>query len=208
MRNYKNYLASIIFSLSFLLPAIVQAEDAALAMLKHVTTEMTTTLTQEKAAIKANPNKIVEIVDEIILPHIDTADMSRAVLARHYRTATPKQREEFQKTFERWAVLTYSSAFLHYSDQQIEFGKVTPIGNKGDRKQINSLIKQKDGTKIAVNYRLVDKNGEWKVYDINVENVSLVNSFRSQVSTQIDQKGLDKVIAEINKRNTRGLVAK
>lgn len=204
----RNFIQGLLVSLGILCINVASAEDAALTMLKQVTDEMTTTLTQQQAAIKKDPNEIVRIIDKVILPHIAIADMSKAVLGRHWRTATPQQRQNFQDAFETWAVLSYSAAFLHYTDQKIEFGKVTPIGNKGDREQINTRIKQTDGPDIVVNYRLLNKNGEWKVYDINVENVSLVNSFRSQVSSQISQKGLDAVIADINKRNAKGLTAK
>ena len=201
------YLKTLLMTVGFISVGVACADDAAVAMLKDVTTQMTTSLTQQQAAIKKDPNVIVGIVDKVIVPHVAVEDMATAVLARHWRTATPKQRQEFTDAFERWAVLSYSAAFFHYTDQKIEFGKVIPIGNKGDREQINTLINQTSGPKIAVNYRVMNKNGEWKVYDINVENVSLVNSFRSQVGPQISQKGLDKVIADINARNAKGLVA-
>ncbi|MFI4954987.1 MAG: phospholipid-binding protein MlaC [Gammaproteobacteria bacterium] len=205
----RNLVKALFVSLGILCMSVATAaDDSALTMLKDVTTQMTSTLTAEQAAIKKDPNEIVKIVDKIILPHIDIEDMARGVLARHWRAATPQQRLDFQNAFETWAVLSYSAAFLHYTNQQIEFGKVLPIGNKGDREQINTLIKQASGPSIAVNYRMVNKNGAWKVYDINVENVSLVNSFRSQVSSQISQKGLDAVTADINKRNAKGLTVK
>jgi phospholipid transport system substrate-binding protein len=185
--------------------SIAYAADPALDMLKQVTNEMTSTLKARNADIKKDPNVIVDIVESIAIPHIAVPQMSQAVLGVYWRTATPEQRVAFQEAFERWAILSYSAAFLNYTDQEIVFGKVQPIGSKGDREQINTAIKQSDGTNIVVNYRVVNMNGKWMVYDINVENVSLVTSFRSQVAGPIKQKGLDAVIADLNARNAKGL---
>lgn len=199
LRNIVGALMVLVMSAAY------AADDPAVTMLKQVSDEMTSTLKKRKDDIKRDPNVIVNIVEEIAIPHIAVPQMSQAVLGVYWRTATPDQRLAFQGAFERWAILSYSAAFLNYTDQEIVFGKVQPIGSKGERKQINTSIKQSDGSVISVNYRVAEIDGTWMVYDINVENVSLVSSFRNQVSGPIKQKGLDAVIIDLDARNAKGL---
>ena len=107
-----------IFTLMFT-TLVHAADDAAVTMLKSVVTEMTTSLDQQQAAIKQDPNTIVGIVNKVIVPHVDMNIMSKSVLARHWRTATETQRSQFQDVFGQWVVLTYSAAILNYKGQKI-----------------------------------------------------------------------------------------
>lgn len=194
------------------LPAIKKdhntIDNAAVTMLKGVIDQMTSELDKNLPAIKKDPNTIVAIVDKVIVPHVDFSIMSKGVLGRHWKTATQAQRDNFQNVFSRWVILTYSSAFLHYNGQKVEFGKVRPIGTDGSREEIFTNIVQNSGQKIPVNYRMIkNAKGEWKAYDMNVENVSLVTSFRTQIDSEINRKGIDQVIKDLEARNKKGLVA-
>ena len=203
----RNYLIGFITTLTLLFAGLANAaDDAAVTLLKQVTNNMTTALTAQHDAIQKDPNLVLPIINQYVVPYIDFETMSKQVLARHWSTATPAQRSEFQKVFSQWAVLTYASAFLHYTDEKIEFGQVRPIGNDGKREEVRTVIKQNNGTTIPVNYRMLNTANGWKAYDINVENVSLVMSFRMQIDAEIKKKGLDKVITDLAARNQKGLV--
>jgi phospholipid transport system substrate-binding protein len=205
----RKYLIGFFTTILFMFTTIANAaDDAAVTLLKEVTTNMTTALTQQHDAIQKDPNAVLPIINKYIVPAIDFETMSKQVLARHWRTATPTQRADFQKVFSEWAVLTYASAFLHYTDEKIEFGQVRPIGNDGKREEVRTLIKQNNGKNIPVNYRMLNTANGWKAYDINVENVSLVTSFRTQIDAEINKKGLDKVITDLAARNQKGLTKK
>lgn len=196
----KKWLAGfVLFFSSFVVQA--STPDEALDLVKKISNEMLTTLQQQKSSLKGHPEKIVPIVNQLLLPYADIDSMTRAVLAKNWNNATAQQRKRFSEELTKLVVRTYAAAFEQYSDQTIDFLKPVPIGSTGDKVEIKSVIKQHNGPAIPVNYRLAKNNGAWKFYDINVDGVSLVASYRSQFSSQIAQKGIDNVIDMIAKRN-------
>jgi phospholipid transport system substrate-binding protein len=185
---------------------IAWATGSPVDMVKSVSDQVLTRLKAERGSIKANPNRVYTIVDQVLLPHVDFEEMSRRVLALAWRNAKPGQRAQFQREFSKLVVRTYAGALNAYTDQTIQF---LPLrSSPGNTVEVRTLIHQSGGSPIPVNYRLIRSGGEWKVYDLVIEGVSLVNSFRSQFAEPIRQQGLDKVIVDIADRNRRGVTAR
>ena len=196
----------IVFLLVLLLPVAAMAASAPQQMLQTVSDQMIAELVANRAKVKTDPNYIVDLVDRMLVPHVDFDEMSKRVLATHRREATPAQRERFKVEFSKLVVRTYSTAFRQYTDQKVEFFGERAAEGDANRVEIKSLIKQDGGQQpIPVNYRLINKNGEWKVYDLNVDGVSLVSNFREQFSSSINNQGLDTVINDIAARNKQKL---
>jgi len=196
------------FILSVLCPIAAMAVSAPQQMLQTVSDQMIEQLVANRSKVQANPNYIVNLVDKLLVPHIDFEEMSKRVLAVHWRDATPEQRARFQQEFSKLVVRTYSTAFREYSDQKIQFFDERAAQDDPTRVEIKSLIEQDNGQKaIPVNYRLINKGGDWKVYDLNVDGVSLVSNFREQFSAQINNQGLDALIADIAQRNQQKMSA-
>jgi len=193
----KLFIAVVFFFTSTMLMA--QADP--LELIKNVSDQTLTTLQQQRAQIKGHPDKVIAIVNKLLLPYADVEAMSRAVLGKHWNEATSAQQQRFEAEFTKLVVRTYAAAFEQYSNQTVDFLKPTPIGSSGDKVEIKTLIKQSGGPSIPVNYRLMKKGSAWKVYDINVDGVSLVASYRGQFASQISKKGLDSVIDVIAARN-------
>ena len=183
---------------------VTSAASDPLELVKHISTDMLSTLQAQSAQTKGHPEKIVPIVNKLLLPYADLDGMSRAVLGKYWKEATPAQQQRFTKELTQLVVRTYAAAFAQYTNQTIDFLKSTPIGSDGTKIEVKTLIKQTGAPSIPVNYRLEKIGDSWKFYDINVEGVSLVASYRSQFGSQIAQKGIDKVIDMIAQRNAAG----
>ena len=144
-------------------------------------------LKQDRSKIEANPQYVYQIVDEVLVPYVDTDRMSRSVVPRSiWVAATPAQQQAFVKSFLNLVVRTYASALDAYTDQQIKYLPIRVRGAYQDQSQVqvNSQIVRSDGPPVAVVYRLAKTNGQWKVYDMTVEGISLLQSFRSQFAAE------------------------
>jgi len=179
------------------------AAPPATQMLQTVTQQMLQALKANNAAIQHDLNQLVKIVNEIIVPHVDLDEMSKRVLAKYWRTATPEQRVAFDEQFKLLMIRTYASAFRAYSDQTIEFVSERTNPNNADQVEVQSLIKQSGRAPIPVNYRVMKEADGWKVFDINIDGISITSSFRNQFGDMVAQKGLDAVIADMKVRNQR-----
>lgn len=153
-------------------------------------------LDANRAAFKKDPSKVNALVDKWLLPHFDTAYSARLVLGRHYRSATEEQRKRFVDAFYQSLLRNYSSALADFTSDRMKF---LPAQIDGDNATVRTEIKRDNGTRIPVNYSLRKVNGEWKAWDVVIEGISYVKSFREDFGAEIDQKGLDAVIQRIEK---------
>lgn len=157
------------------------------------------TLKANQATIKKDPAIIERSVRKILLPQVDVAGMSRSVLGRNaWMKATLVQKQAFAKAFTNLVIRTYSRPLADYKDESVTFypAKVTP-GAKF--LNVRSVINRSEGKTIPVTYSLVNKQGSWKVYDMSVEGVSLLQSFRQQFSGALQQSSLDDLINQMKK---------
>jgi len=162
---------------------------------------------QDKSFIK-DFSKVAHFVNEAILPHTDFDRISSLVLGKHWRTATPDERDHFKQEFQTLLVRTYSRAFVEFKDWSIRY---LPIEMEGEATKVivKTEVLQPGLQPVAVNYRMFLSNGEWKAYDIMIEGVSLVTNYRTTFSNEIQTKGsLTAVINSLAKRNTEALAAK
>lgn len=174
--------------------------EAAQALAEETTQKLLATFKRERAAIEEDKNRLYALVDEIVLPHFDFVIMSKRVLGKHWRDATPEQRRRFVEEFKTLLVHTYAVALLEYQDQKIVF--LPPRERSGgSQASIRMQIEQAAGPTIPINYELYLDDGAWKVYDVAVDGVSLVINFRSTFSSEIRQNGLDGLIARLAEKN-------
>jgi phospholipid transport system substrate-binding protein len=153
--------------------------------------------------------KITQFVNEVILPHTDFDKISALVLGKLWKTASPDERERFKKEFQMLLVRTYSRAFLEFKEWSVRF---LPIDmESGTNKVIvKTEVLQPGIQPVGVNYRMFSsETGQWKVYDIMIEGVSLVTNYRTTFTNEVQQKGsLAAVIDGLAKRNSEALAAK
>jgi len=152
--------------------------------------------------------RITSFVEEVIYPHVDFDLISSLVLGKLWKEATAEEKVSFKKEFQVLLIRTYSRAFVEFKDWSVRF---LPINMEDDRKKVmvKTEILQPGLQPIAVNYRMVQTQGRWKVYDIMIEGVSLVTNYRTSFKTEVERTGsLREVINQLAKRNTEALSGK
>jgi len=146
-------------------------------------------LRQDKAAL-------YELIDEILLPRFDRRYAAQLVLARHWRTASEEQRDRFINAFYNNMMRLYAEAVLEFN-----IGRMDVFPFRGDatkkRVKVKTTMRLDDGTKVPVNYGLVRRDTGWKMFDVEIENISYVRNFKAELNTEIQVEGLDDVIARL-----------
>ncbi|MFA6037630.1 MAG: ABC transporter substrate-binding protein [Legionellales bacterium] len=169
---------------------------------RMVTDDLFAQLKADQAAIKTDSSRLVAIVNSTIMPHTDLQETSKRVLAKHWRDLTPAQQQEFQTEFEKLLIRTYAVSFRSYDKQVVDIVETRENPNNPNMVEVRTVIKEPGKPNLPVNYRfLKEADGTWKVYDINVENVSLVSSFRNQIGDAISRDGFDGMMANMRAKN-------
>lgn len=212
MRNRNNHFAilSLLFALLFgLMPAtkvIAENLQAPQQVIQNVSTELQKKL-QDKSFTK-DFAQVTRFVNGVISLHTNFDKIAPLVLGKHWKTATTDERERFKHEFQILLVRTYSRAFIEYNAWTMHFMPFE-MSNEAAKVVVKTQILQPGLQPVEVNYRMLLSNGEWKMYDILIDGVSLVTNYRSTFTEEIQTKGsLSAVIDELVKRNAEALSAK
>jgi phospholipid transport system substrate-binding protein len=164
-------------------------------------------LDANRAEYKKNPKKVRELVDKNMLPHFDTSYAAQLVLAKHWRTATPEQRKRFVEAFYQSLLQNYGEALLEFTPDRL---RILPFQGKPDDTvvTVRSEVRRDNGSRVPVNYSLRKTPQGWKAFDVTIEGISYVKSFRTDFAAEIQQKGLDAVISRLESQVASGTVAK
>jgi phospholipid transport system substrate-binding protein len=163
-------------------------QTAASAMLKE--------LDAHRADYRKDPNKVHTLVDQVLLPHFDTEYSAKLVLARHWTSATTDQRTRFVSAFYKSLLSNYGDALVDFTSDRLKVYPYTGDAN-AQYATVRTEVRRDDGTQVAVNYSLRRTDQGWKAWDVIIEGISYVKSFRDDFGSEIDQKGLDEVIARL-----------
>ncbi len=186
--------------LGFSLAACAQ-DVAPDALAKKVTDEVLTILRSDKDIQSGNTRKVYDLVEAKVLPHFNFAHMTRLAVGAPWRQANPAQQQSLTNEFRSLLVHTYASAFTQYRDQSIEYRplKMQPADTEVT---VLSRIKQSGGQDpIEVNYNMEKTDQGWKVFDVVIAGVSLVQNYRSTFNTEIQKSGVDGLIASLSAKN-------
>jgi phospholipid transport system substrate-binding protein len=153
--------------------------------------------------------QVTQFVNEVIDPHTDFDKIAPLALGKHWKTATTAEQERFKHEFQTLLVRTYSRAFVVYNNWSIRFLPLE-MSNEATKAIVKTNVLRPGGQQpIDVDYRMFLSRGEWKVYDIMIDGVSLVTNYRSTFNDEIQSKGsLSAVIDGLAKRNAEALAAK
>ena len=198
----KRLALSVTFVLLIFYGAVssAKATPSAEEVVKTTANQVLLKLRSERDMLRQKPTELYRLVNEFIIPHFDFRRMSQWVLGRYWRTATEDQRKEFIGQFRTLLVRTYATALLEYSDQDIRY---LPVQAPPDAKTVTvkTQVDRPGGSPIPINYSMHVNDGDWKVYDVAVDGVSLVSTYRSTFGSQIRQDGLDALIKSLAARN-------
>ena len=202
-RSLRQFVAALWVSLLGLSAAPLWAADEAPdVMVLRLSTEVLDTIRSDKSLQNGELSKVVALVDRKIMPNVDFQRMTASAVGPGWRQATAEQRQRLQEEFKILLVRTYAGALNQVSDQTVA---IKPLRASPDDREVlvRSEIKGR-GDSIQLDYRLVKTPGQgtgWKIYNLNVLGVWLVDTYRSQFAQEIAAKGIDGLIATLAERN-------
>jgi phospholipid transport system substrate-binding protein len=177
--------------------AVANAQDASASdpatLLANAAQDMLKDLDANRAEYRKDPSKIDALVEKDLLPHFDTEYAARLVLGQHWRDATPDQRKRFIDAFYHSMIQNYGKSIVNFTGDRL---KVFPtrLGSDADRTTVRTEVKRDNGSTVPVNYSMRKGPDGWKAWDVVIDGISYVKSFREDFGSEIDQKGLDEVI--------------
>ena len=167
----------------------------------QATDEVLRAITNRRTELQADKAELYALVHEIILPNMDFRRISRAILGKHWRTATPEQQQEFQQEFTSLLIRTYAIALFEYTDQKIVY-KPIQIKDGDDRASVRAEFVPNDGPRVPFSYSLTNRDDtRWRVYDIKIDGVSLVTNYRTSYGNIIRTDGIDGLIVSLRNKN-------
>lgn len=171
-------------------------------MLNSVANQLINQLKSHEATLKSDPDLVYRLANQIVVPHADVDVMAQKVLPPQiWNHSTSAQRLRFKHAFTTLLVHTYASALANYTDQTVKFFPIRGGYSGRSSVEVNSEIERPDGPPVSVNYRLVQAGGGWKLYDLSVEGVSMLESFRSQFSDQLSRGDIDALTKSLSEHN-------
>lgn len=190
-------LAGVVLSASAsLADTPVDTHAAPDKVVESVARQVLADLDVNRESYRKDSTKLRQMIDKYLLSNFDTEYAAKLVLAKNWRTATPAQRKDFVDAFYQSMLQSYGTSLLDFTADKL---KILPYQGKADDSvaTVRSEIRRDNGSKVPVNYTLHKTPTGWKAYDITIEGVSYVKSFRTDFGTEIDQKGLDAVIKRL-----------
>lgn len=188
---------SLILSAAPALAAQAMTPDA---LARSVTDEVLAIVRADKEIQAGNQKKMIELVEEKVAPHFSFTRMTQLAMGRNWRQADPEQQKRLAAEFRTLLIRTYTSAFAQYRNQSVEYRP--PRMQPGDTDVVvQSVIRQPYGQPITVDYAMEKTADGWKVYNVKIEGVSLIENYRNTFNTEIQKNGVDGLIRALSEKN-------
>ena len=200
-RRFVGRLVTAFFSISLLASAsfACAADEAPDALIKRVSSEVLDKIKSDQAVKSGDLRKVIALVDSQIMPNVDFTRMTASAVGRAWRTATPEQKKRLQDEFKILLVRTYAGALSQVNDQQVNVKTLRAAA--GDTEVVVRTEVLGRGDPVQLDYRMEKIATGWKIYDLNVLGVWLVETYRTQFSQEVNAKGVDGLIASLVQRN-------
>jgi phospholipid transport system substrate-binding protein len=196
MLSLKQTLAGLVMSVA---AATAMAQSTPDALIKQVSTEVIDTIKSDKTLQSGDVSKIISLVDTKVMPHVNFQRMTASAVGRSWRTATPEQQKRLQEEFKTLLVRTYAGALTQVKDQTVQL-KPMRAAAEDTEVVVRTEVKGK-GEPIQLDYRLEKAEAAWKIYDVNVLGVWLVEQYKGQFAQDISSGGIDGLITKLTERN-------
>ncbi len=197
----RRVLFALITSMGLLASAVSRAQSAETpdAFIKRLSVDVLDTIKSDKAIQSGDVSKISALVDTKIMPNVNFQRMTASAVGRNWRSATPEQQKRLEAEFKALLMRTYSGALSEVKDQTIA---MKPLRMAADDTEVTVRTEIKGrGDSIPLDYRVEKAGNSWKIYDINVASVWLIETYRTQFSQEINANGIDGLIAKLAERN-------
>ena len=210
MKNYTAFFQGLVASLFLVSSAIsAQTPDASTApdaLIKAVVTDVMTTVKSDPDIQKGNIPKIVDLVDKKIVPYTDMRRTTEMAMGPNWKKASPEQQAQLSLEFKNLLIRTYSGALSQLRDQTVQFKPLRAAPD--DKEVVVKTVVLGRGDPVPLDYRLEKTANGWKVYDMNIMGVWLVEAYRNQFANQISQNGIEGLVKFLQDRNKQLATAK
>ncbi|MGY4830726.1 MlaC/ttg2D family ABC transporter substrate-binding protein [Sphaerotilaceae bacterium SBD11-9] len=178
---------------------VAHAQQAPDALVKQVSNEVLDAAKADKSIQAGDVNKVMTLVEAKVMPHVNFQRMTSSAVGRYWRQATPEQQKRLQEEFKTLLVRTYSGALAQVKDQTVQL-KPLRAGANDPEVVVKTEIRGK-GDPIQLDYRLEKAGDTWKIYDVNVMGIWLVENYRNTFAQEISAGGIDGLITKLAERN-------
>jgi len=172
-------------------------------MLEQTAEQMFTVLRARQQALRQDPVELRRLVEDILVPHVDLELLARFVLGKHWRQISEPQRQHFTYAFKDMLIRFYATSMLEYLDYNVRFYPL--VLRPGEKLAVvRSQFYRGTQKTVEVNYRVALRGGQWKAFDVTIENISVVTNYRASFDTIIRQEGMDALLKKMDKWNVEG----
>jgi phospholipid transport system substrate-binding protein len=196
----KQFILSLVLSLIVIGPLPAMAATGPEQLIKETSDRVIDEIRTNAELFQEDPQSVYDLVNTVVLPHFDFVAMTDLALGRYKDDVSEQQRPEIVNEFRMLLVRTYSSALLEYTDEVLIYLPMEGTEAEG-RVTVRTEIEQAGGFPIPINYMLRNGDDGWKVFDISVDDVSLVTNYRSSFARAIKKNGVDGLIKTLRSRN-------
>src|SRR5437868_3567320 len=197
-----NYLVRIFATLLFAFSATAWAQAKPEELVQTITNDILAAIKSDKQLAAGDKQKALKLAEEKVLPYIDFEEATRLAVGRAWSQATPEQKKKLVAEFRNMLVRTYSNAIEAYQGQTL---KVLPSRGKpqgGDEATVRTQFIRAGGQPLPIDFQMRKAGQGWKVFDISVEGVSLVLTYRSEFDAVMRQEGIDGLIKRLTQKNS------
>lgn len=200
MQTMKKFLPCLFLLASVSAAGSACAQTAPDVLVKGITEEVITIVKQDKDIQSGNKKKTLDLVDAKILPHFNFARMTQLAVGRNWARASAEQQKALTTEFRTLLVRTYSSALTSYRDQTIDYKPLRAQPGDTDV-NVRTVVKQKRGEPVTIDYNMEKTGDGWKVFDVSVAGVSLVTNYREEFANQVKEGGIDGLVNSLAAKN-------
>jgi phospholipid transport system substrate-binding protein len=210
MKTLKHSILAVLSAVAAFIavPASAQQPTAAAAaqkvtpdvLVRDLSNDVLDSIRKDKSLQSGDPARLNQLVDEKILPHVDFEKMTRLAVGRGWRQASAEQRQALTREFRTLLVRTYSGAVSQVSDHKVQLRPFRAAANETDVVVRTNAVPSR-GDPLQLDYRLEKTDAGWKIYDVNVLGVWLVENYRNTFASEVNQGGIDGLIKSLVERN-------
>ncbi len=176
--------------------------ESPVALLERTTAQVIKILRDDHDLLQQEPARVHKIIDDYILPNLDDITMAKLAMGKNWRKATRQQKLAFVKEFRSLLIRTYSKSLVEFKDQEIKYFPVI-VAAGSNKTTVKAEVVQPGGPSIPMAYRMRIKNNAWKVYDIKIDGISLVTSYRGTFTQEIRKSGIDGLLIYLRDKNSK-----
>lgn len=200
MNTFTKFLAIAVSVSAFAFSSAASAQEAPDALVKRISDEVLSIAKTDKDIQAGNITRIIALVEQKILPYVDSERMTSLAAGRYWRQATPEQQKQLVTEFRTLLIYTYSGALSTVRDQKIEYKPLRADPNDTEV-EVRSQVIQSRGEPLQLNYRLEKLPSGWKMYDVNVMGAWLVEAYKGTFNSEISKGGIDGLIKSLSDKN-------